>query len=234
MGPQICYEGLFDWFGRALANEGAQVIMNITNDSWYGTWEEPFQHGYMTLARAVEVRRPLVRSTNTGLSSVALASGEINGLVTAAPRVVSSLRGALCQPTRRHRVYDLRVLASAGVFIRQFNFNCLNERAQTLSMTNLDWDDILERLAALATSQAAREILSQLAPLGSSAEAEHSFAEIAEAVQILALGRRPFYGKPRFVFHLAPTFKQRRHPKNPGAEGFAAFLPREFWPYAKS
>ena len=77
VGAQICYEGLFDWFSRGLAIKGAQVIVNLTNDSWYGTWEEPYQHLYMTLARAVEVRRPLVRSTNTGISTVILASGEV-------------------------------------------------------------------------------------------------------------------------------------------------------------
>jgi apolipoprotein N-acyltransferase len=77
IGAQICYEGLFDWFARDLANAGAQVLVNITNDSWYDKWEEPNQHAYMTLAHAIEVRRPLVRSTNTGISTVALASGEI-------------------------------------------------------------------------------------------------------------------------------------------------------------
>jgi apolipoprotein N-acyltransferase len=77
IGAQICYEGLFDWFSRDLANKGAQVIVNLTNDSWYDEVEEPFQHGFMTLARAVEVRRPLVRSTNTGISTVILASGEV-------------------------------------------------------------------------------------------------------------------------------------------------------------
>lgn len=77
IGPMICYEPLFDWFSRKLANEGAQVLVDVTNDSWYGTWEQPYQHGYMALARAIEVRRPLVRSTNTGISAAILASGEI-------------------------------------------------------------------------------------------------------------------------------------------------------------
>lgn len=77
VGVQICYEGLFDWFTRELARKGAQVIVNVTNDSWYGTWQQPYQHLYMTLARAVEVRRPLVRSTNTGISSAILADGKI-------------------------------------------------------------------------------------------------------------------------------------------------------------
>lgn len=77
IGPQICYESLFPEFTRSLANLGAQVIVNVTNDSWYGTWQEPYQHMYMTLARAVEYRRPVLRVTNTGISTVALADGTI-------------------------------------------------------------------------------------------------------------------------------------------------------------
>lgn len=77
MGLQICYEGLFDWFSGALAQRGADLIVNVTNDSWYGKWQQPYQHFYMTLARAVETRRPLIRATNTGVSGVALASGKI-------------------------------------------------------------------------------------------------------------------------------------------------------------
>lgn len=77
IGAQICYEALFDWFSRDLALAGAQVIVNLTNDSWYGKWQEPYQHGFMNLARAVEVRRPVIRSTNTGLSTVIQADGQI-------------------------------------------------------------------------------------------------------------------------------------------------------------
>jgi apolipoprotein N-acyltransferase len=80
IGAQICYEGLFDWFTRGLANKGAQILVNVTNDSWYGTWEQPWQHLYMTLARAVEVRLPLVRSTNTGISGVVNADGTVQVL----------------------------------------------------------------------------------------------------------------------------------------------------------
>ena len=77
IGPQICYESLYPYFSKSLADLGAQFIVNVTNDSWYGTWQEPYQHMIMTLARAVETRRPLVRVTNTGISTVVLASGEI-------------------------------------------------------------------------------------------------------------------------------------------------------------
>lgn len=77
IGPQICYESLFPEFSRSLADLGAQFIVNATNDSWYGSWQEPYQHMYMTLARGVEFRRPVLRVTNTGISTVGLASGEI-------------------------------------------------------------------------------------------------------------------------------------------------------------
>ncbi|MCB0406574.1 MAG: apolipoprotein N-acyltransferase [Bdellovibrionales bacterium] len=77
MGPQICYEGLFDWFARQSSILGSEILINVTNDSWYGKWQERYQHLYMTLSRALEVRRPIIRSTNTGISSVALADGTI-------------------------------------------------------------------------------------------------------------------------------------------------------------
>ena len=76
VGPQICYESLDPEFSRGLAQAGTDIIFNVTNDSWFGDWAEPYQHMMMTLARGVEVRRPLVRATNTGFSSVILANGQ--------------------------------------------------------------------------------------------------------------------------------------------------------------
>lgn len=77
VGPQICYESLDPGFSRGLAKKGSQVFFNVTNDSWFGDWAEPYQHNIMTLARAVENRRPLIRATNTGISSAILANGLI-------------------------------------------------------------------------------------------------------------------------------------------------------------
>ena len=77
LGPQICYDSLEPGFSRGLSQNGAEVIFNVTNDSWFGWWAEPYQHGIMTLARAIEVRRPLVRSTNTGISWAILADGTL-------------------------------------------------------------------------------------------------------------------------------------------------------------
>ncbi len=76
-GPQICYEGLFPSFSASLAHQGAEILVNITNDSWFGYPFEPYQHLYMTFARALEFGRPLVRGTNTGLTTGILADGTI-------------------------------------------------------------------------------------------------------------------------------------------------------------
>ncbi|WP_246845409.1 apolipoprotein N-acyltransferase [Bdellovibrio sp. NC01] len=76
-GGQVCYEGLDAAFTRGLEEKGADILVNVTNDSWFGYPFEPRQHLYMTLARAIEVRRPLIRSTNTGISTAILANGDV-------------------------------------------------------------------------------------------------------------------------------------------------------------
>ena len=51
--------------------------MNVTNDSWFGHTFQPYQHLYMTLARAIEIRRPIIRVTNTGITSAITADGTL-------------------------------------------------------------------------------------------------------------------------------------------------------------
>ncbi len=63
---------------------------------------------------------------------------------------------------------------------------------KTNPMVNLDWDEILLRLASYATCQLARERLLKLDALSNPSEAMKSFAEVTEAAQVLGLGRRPF------------------------------------------
>ncbi|MBN2362391.1 MAG: apolipoprotein N-acyltransferase [Deltaproteobacteria bacterium] len=71
----ICYEDLFPGLIRDLLIGNSQAatvlphaIFNLTNDSWYGDTTEPLEHLVLASFRAIENRRPLVRSTNTGIS----------------------------------------------------------------------------------------------------------------------------------------------------------------------
>lgn len=69
MGVLICYEAIFPELARKRVQSGANVIINISNDAWFGKTAAPFQHLEMARWRAVETRRPLLRSTNTGISA---------------------------------------------------------------------------------------------------------------------------------------------------------------------
>lgn len=78
IGPIICYEALFpNYVIAAAVAKGAQMILNITNDSWFGPYGEPELHLSLTIFRSIETRLPQLRATNTGISALILPSGEI-------------------------------------------------------------------------------------------------------------------------------------------------------------
>jgi apolipoprotein N-acyltransferase len=68
LGVQICYEIIFPGLSRAMVKNDATLLINITNDAWFGTTSGPYQHFSMTIFRAVENRRTLARAANTGIS----------------------------------------------------------------------------------------------------------------------------------------------------------------------
>lgn len=76
-GVLICYEGIFPYAGAAYRNQGAQLLLNITNDAWFGNTSAPYQHLAMTAFRAVENRLYLVRAANTGISAIVAPTGAI-------------------------------------------------------------------------------------------------------------------------------------------------------------
>jgi apolipoprotein N-acyltransferase len=77
LGPLVCFEAMFPSLARRAVGDGAQVLVNLTNDSWFGAEAAARQHLEMAAVRAVETRRPLVRAAATGYSAVADAWGRI-------------------------------------------------------------------------------------------------------------------------------------------------------------
>ncbi len=78
IGAVICYEVLFPHLVRDLVRKGAEVLVNLSNDSWLdgGDGAAPRQHFSMAVFRAIETRRYLVRAAATGVSGFVAPSGE--------------------------------------------------------------------------------------------------------------------------------------------------------------
>ncbi len=80
IGVSICYEDVFGEEMRALVPE-AGVLVNVSNDAWFGDSSAPHQHEQKARMRARELARPLIRVTNTGVSSSIAFDGTVEGRI---------------------------------------------------------------------------------------------------------------------------------------------------------
>ncbi len=76
----ICFESIFSRFAREAVAGGAALLVNVTNDGWFGDTIVPRQHGWLAAMRAAENRVPLVRVANNGISFVADPTGRVHGM----------------------------------------------------------------------------------------------------------------------------------------------------------
>lgn len=118
IGVLVCFEGIFPEVARAYVRQGAGMLVNITNDAWFGRSSAPYQHLSMTVFRAVENRVPLVRAANTGISAVIDTKGHIRGMT---PLFEEATLSAEVRPgsgrTFYNRFGDLFALSCLGVGI---------------------------------------------------------------------------------------------------------------------
>lgn len=76
-GALLCFEIIFPELVRGFIKQGADLIITISNDAWFGRTTAHYQHFSMAALRAVEFRRPVIRAANTGISGFIDASGAI-------------------------------------------------------------------------------------------------------------------------------------------------------------
>ncbi len=81
-GIMICYESIFPEISKTLNILGADMLVNITNDAWFGHSPAPYQHFAMSIFRAVENRKYLIRVANTGISGIITPWGEPIGVTS--------------------------------------------------------------------------------------------------------------------------------------------------------
>ncbi len=75
VGVLICYEAIFPKIARKTVRRGAEILINITDDAWYGDTSGPYQDFEISRWRAIECRVPLARAANTGISGFFDATG---------------------------------------------------------------------------------------------------------------------------------------------------------------
>lgn len=91
LGPSICFEDLFPYIHRHHVREGVDLFVNATNDGWFDGSTAAEWHLSGARWRCIEMRRPMVRATNTGLTAVIAATGEIGEpLPPSAPAVLTT------------------------------------------------------------------------------------------------------------------------------------------------
>ena len=90
LGALICFEILHPPEVRRLVLAGAAVLVNITNDAWFGRSNMPSRHLGLSVIRAVELRRSVVRSANTGISALVDPLGNVIGRTPYHPRSTRS------------------------------------------------------------------------------------------------------------------------------------------------
>jgi apolipoprotein N-acyltransferase len=77
IGNLICYEIIFPGLVRKFVHDGANLLVTVTNDAWFGKTSAPYQHFSMAVFRAVENRVPVVRAANTGISGFIDSRGRV-------------------------------------------------------------------------------------------------------------------------------------------------------------
>jgi apolipoprotein N-acyltransferase len=123
VGPLICFEDLTPRIPRAMTRAGAQVLVAMANDAWYGRSAAPYEHQALALWRAIETRRYLLRVNNSGVTGVIDPLGRV---VSTLPIFTADTLVASVQPLQVESVYTrigdvfgwLLVLASTLLLLR--------------------------------------------------------------------------------------------------------------------
>jgi len=123
IGVLICYESIFPELARGHVRKGADYLVVITNDAWFGRSSAPYQHFAQAVLRAVETRRTVIRAANTGISGVIWPTGQTKN------RLELFKRGILTAPVPRVR--EQTFYAAAGDLVPR---TCLGITAVVLAM----------------------------------------------------------------------------------------------------
>ena len=141
VGALICWENLFSDLARESVNSGAQLLVQLTNDVWFGQTAAPKQHNLMSVMRAVETRTPVVIASNTGPSQVIDGYGRVV-VTTSGSFLESTIAGVVALGgggTVYSRTGDWFVLLTPIVAILAHFLLARSSRVGHLRWTSFDW-----------------------------------------------------------------------------------------------
>lgn len=92
--PNVCFEDTVGRLTRKFVRKKPQVIVNVTNDGWFKKSEAAEQHMANAKFRAIELRRPMIRSANTGVSAIISVTGSVVDPVTGDRQVIEDASGS--------------------------------------------------------------------------------------------------------------------------------------------
>ena len=141
-GVMICFESIFADHARRYALEGAQYLVNITNDEWFGKTAGPVQHADMAILRSAELGLATARCANTGISMIVDPYGRVEWRTALFEEAV--LTGTVARP-----------IAGGTLYTRWGDWLAAASLALLAVMIALAWFRPLERL-----DQASRDVRS--------------------------------------------------------------------------
>jgi len=131
VGVLICYEGIFPEISSEYGVKGSTLLVNVTNDAWYGWTSAPYQHLTMAAFRAVENRTYFVRAANTGISAIIDPAGKIVSRTGLFERAVLNGRVQLSSQSTFYELYgDLFVYVCGVLILVVFLFSLTRRRVR--------------------------------------------------------------------------------------------------------
>lgn len=111
LGPIICYEDILPQFLRSVGALHPHVLINLTNDTWFGEKAEPWQHLALAVFASVEQRTSMVRAVNSGVSAIIDANGRVVQKTYAVdpywhPRPADSMLATVALLESGHTIYQ--------------------------------------------------------------------------------------------------------------------------------
>jgi apolipoprotein N-acyltransferase len=128
-GVMICFESSVSSLARHLANRGAEFIVVITNDGWYGKSAGAYQHFPLSIFRAIETGRPIVRAANTGISAVISPKGKILAQTKLQQQITfTTIFTPTTQATLYSKVGDVPILILILILLVLLSVNLVRSR----------------------------------------------------------------------------------------------------------